>query len=97
MTVDPKRSEAVLEACAKVMELEPPDVGWMTAEAAEKLNSIIHAAYTYVQMELLKRQVPPDEAQREAAMQAPLLAFQLGMQVGRELEVNRALREMFGE
>lgn len=91
------RCEQVKEAVNKVLELSPPNIAWMTGELGHSLLAAFYAAYTNLFMEYLKRGIPQDEAKASAEQQAPLLAFQLGLQVGAEMEANRAMREMFGE
>ncbi|GAB3863531.1 hypothetical protein GCM10028801_31380 [Nocardioides maradonensis] len=91
------RSEQIKQAIDKVLELDPPDIAWMTGELGNALLSANYSAYTMMQMELIKRGVHPAEAQQSAQQQAPLLIFQLGLQVGTELESTRAMRELFGE
>lgn len=84
-------------AMAKIMELDPPNIDWMTGEFGANLLTSIHAGYTFIFMEMLKRGVDVEEAKESAQQQAPLLAFQLGMQVGADLEGARAMRQMWGD
>lgn len=94
---DYAKCEQVFESIQKIMELNPPSIDWMTGEFANQMLTTIHAAYTFLFMEFLKRGMPQEEAEQSAQMQAPLLAFQLGMQVGADMEGARGLRELFGE
>ena len=94
---DYARCEQVKNAAEKVMQLDPPDISWMGAGFAGEMLAVFYSAYTLTMMELIKRGITPAEAQQSAQQQAPLLAFQLGLQVGAEIESTRAMRELFGE
>lgn len=94
---DYAKSEQVKDAIDKIMDLNPPNPSWMTGELANTINAAQHGAYTQIQMRLIREGMPLPQAQELAGLQAPLLAFEVGMLVGAELEKNRQMRELFGE
>lgn len=88
----------VEETVQRIMETKPPSIAWMTGELGNRLLSAFSAARTSLFMRLMRdEKLPRDEAERSANMQWALLAFELGMRVGAEMESVRSMREMFGD
>lgn len=85
------------QTIARLMETGPPNIGWMTAELANKLLHAHSSVKTLMMMSLLRNGMPKEQAEEQAKMQAPLLLFDLGLRVGREIESTQALRDMFGD
>lgn len=95
---DYAKSAQVEETVQRIMETAPPTIAWMTGELGNRLLSAFSAARTSLFMRLMRDQkLPRDEAEQSANMQWALLAFELGMRVGAEMESMRSLREMWGD
>ena len=91
------RSEKVWNAAHKEMATRPPTIGWMTGELANHLLGAFAGARTLIYMSKLEQGMSREEAERDVALQVPLLAFQLGIQVGEGLEQARGFDAMFDD
>lgn len=94
---NPRQSEAVLAITSRMMHTDGVDIGWMTADVARSLIAAFTAGQTQVMMQLLRRGLPREQAEQSAEAQMPLVAFELGLKVGAELESTRAFREIVGD
>lgn len=94
---DEKKCERIDTVVGQIMETNPPDIGWMNGELAHRLLQTFEAGRTRFFMQLLREGLDKEEAKRQVAMQIPLIALDLGVKIGTELEAARQLREMFGE
>lgn len=91
------RSERIKQAAEAVMGRETPDIGWMTGECGHSFLAMFGAAQTKLQMKYLRRGMDPEEAKRSVSHEILLLAFDLGMRVGKEVAAADQMREMFGD
>lgn len=87
-------TEIVDQTINRVMQTSPPNIGWMTSELAQKLLSAHGSARTLMMMSLLRNGMPQDQAKEQADMQAPLLMFDLGLRVGKEIVASTSLEPM---
>jgi len=94
---DHAKNQQVEETIGRLMETSPPNIGWMSAELANRLLHAMSGSRTLMMMSLLRAGMSQEAAEKQADMQWPLLAFDLGLRVGTELESVRQMRELFGD
>lgn len=92
---DEAQSEKVFETARKVMETNTPTIEWMTGELADHLLHMFSAARAQMMMRLMRQGVEKADAEQQAGVQIPLLCFQLGLMVGKDIEGGDALARMF--
>lgn len=81
----------------KVMETQRVEISWMTGELANHINAAMHAAFTSLQMQMLREGLEPAAAEQLARQQLLLMAFELGRRVGEEMAGADMLRDMLGD
>ncbi len=96
-TLDMNLCERVDQTISRLMETDPPNIGWMSSELAHKLLGAHGSIRTLMMMSLLRAGMPKEQAEEQAAMQSPLLLFELGRRVGKEIESTQALYDIFGD
>lgn len=96
--LDMNECERVDQTIARLMETSPPNIGWMSQELAQKLLSAHSGARTLMMMSLLRAGMPKEQAEQQANLQAPLLLFDLGLRVGKDMAdpFAQQMRDMFG-
>lgn len=97
--LDFNETERVDQTINRLMETSPPNIGWMSSELANKLIHALSGARTLMMMSLLRAGVPQEQAKQQADLQAPLLLFDLGLRVGKDMGDPLAdqLRDMWGD
>lgn len=96
--LDFNETERVDQTINRVMDTQPPNIGWMSSELANKLLHALSGARTLMMMSLLRAGMDQETAKKQADMQAPLLLFDLGLRVGKDMGDPLAdqLRELWG-
>lgn len=97
MTENPRESDAVLTIGKRILHNEGLNIGWLTPEVAQQLMAMFSGAQTMIFMQMLRAGMDREKAEASAEYQAPLVAFELGLRVGAELESTRAFREIVGD
>jgi hypothetical protein len=69
----------------------------MTHELAHKILQSFGASRTFMQMSLMRHGMPKEQAEEQAKLQAPLLMFDLGLRIGKEIESANSMRSLFGD
>lgn len=97
MPTDPKRSEQVFAIAQRILHTEGVQIGWMDGDIARRLLETFKAGHTMVFMQLVRQGLTREQAESNAEIQMPLIAFELGLRIGAELESTRAFREIMGD
>lgn len=87
----------VQQSYQKVMETQRIEIKWMSGELANHLNVAMSAAYTSLQMEMLREGLEPKAAEELAKQQILLMAVELGRRIGEEMAGADMLRDMLGD
>lgn len=95
--VDEYQSIRVTRAYQKVMETQRVTIEWMTGELGNGINQAMHAAFTSLQMQMMREGLDPKAAEDLAQRQILLMAFELGRLVGVEEAGADVLRGMLGD
>lgn len=95
--VDRAKSKEVDDILLRIMETDPPNIGWMESEVAHRLLHAHSGARTLMMMSLIRAGMPKEAAEEQSNLQAPLLLFDLGMRIGKEQCSIQQMRDMFGE
>lgn len=97
--LDMNETERVDQTVNRIMDTDPPNIGWMTSEIANKLLHAYSSARTMCQMSLMRQGKSQEDAEKQADMQAPLLLFDLGLRVGKSMAdpLAEQMREMWGD
>lgn len=94
---DHEKSHDVSQAVGKIMETQPPNIGWMEGELAHKLLAAFNGGRTLMFMQLMREGLEKPEAEEQVSLQLPLLAFDLGMKIGKEMQEVQQMRDLFGD
>lgn len=93
---NPRHSEAVLTIAKRIMHTEGIQIGWMTQDVAAQLRAMFVGGETIIKMQILRHGMTAEQAEKHAEAALPLVAFELGLKIGAELESTRAFREIMG-
>lgn len=97
MNDDEEKSETVTNIISRIMETDTPDVSWMSGPLAHRLLAALEGGKVINFVHMMREGLTQQEAEEATAVGIPLMAFQLGLQVGQELEATRTFREQMGD